>query len=126
MLSQDLLRVPAMVLAADRSIRFCGVIDKLGYIINKKFRGDIVEPILSEEDNERYALLTTMRRRPNLPWREKIGKTQYFLIRSEKLVQATIPLTPDHLLLVYFDSKQDSNYDKIIIEKILPLVREYI
>jgi hypothetical protein len=114
-----------MVLAADRSIRFCGVIDKLGYIINKKFRGDIVEPILSEEDNERYALLTTMRRRPNLPWREKIGKTQYFLIRSEKLVQVTIPVTPDHLLLVYFDSKPDSNYDKIIIEKILPLVREY-
>lgn len=122
----DYYEIPRIVLKVDNSIRFVGLVDKLGYITRKQHRGETPELIMSEEDNERYALVMTMRRRANFPWREKVGRTQYFLWRSEKLVQVAIPLTADHLVLVYFDSKVGTNYDRIILEKILPLISKYL
>lgn len=118
----DYSEIPKMVLSADKSVRFCAVIDRLGRLGCKKFREDITEPIMSEEDNEKYALLTTMRRRPRIPWSQKIGKTHYFVLRSDKLVQATIPLSDSYLLLVYLDVNNNANYDQIIMNKILPAI----
>ena len=112
------------VLSVDKAVRFCGVIDKLGHLVYKKYRADIEQPVLSEEENARYALFTTIRRRPNLPWSDKVGKTRYFLLRNDNLVQATIPLSDSHLLLVYLETNTDSNYDAIIMKKILPMIKE--
>ena len=111
------------VLSASKSIRFCGVVDKLGYIVYKKYRADIKQPILTEQENERYALITTMRRRPNLPWREKVGQVYYFALRTEKFVQTTIPISDNYLLLVYFES--DSKFDKIIVDKLVPMLEGF-
>jgi hypothetical protein len=109
------------VLSLDKAIRFCGIVDKLGHIIYQKYRSNIAAPVLADEENSRYALLTTIRRRPNLPWKEKVGRTYYFALRNENLIQTTIPVSKDHLMLVYFDAKATS-YDAIIMKKILPLI----
>jgi hypothetical protein len=111
------------ILLLDKAIRFCGIVDKLGHISYQKYRNDIAAPFLTDEENSRYALLTTIRRRPSLPWKKKVGRTQYFVIRNENLIQATIPVSEDQLMLVYFDA-ETSTYDTIIMKKILPLLRQ--
>lgn len=111
------------ILSSDKAIRFCGIVDKLGHIIYRKYRSDIDVQVLSDEENSRYALLTTIRRRPDLPWKQKIGRTYYFAMRNENLIQATIPVSEDHLMLVYFDAKTRS-YDAILMKKIMPLIRQ--
>jgi hypothetical protein len=116
--------IPQKVLEVDKCIRFCGIVDKLGYLVHQKYR-DGVLPIMSNEDNARYALLTTIRRRPRLPWKNKVGSTHYLAIRSENLIQTTIPLSKEYLMMIYFDSNA-SNYDTIIMEKILPIIKSRI
>lgn len=76
---------------------------------------------MSNEDNSRYALLTSIRRRANFPWKEKLGDTYYFARRTENLIQISIPFSNDFLMLVYFNAKIN-NYDEIIMRKIMPMI----
>lgn len=114
--------IPDKILSIDRSIRFCGIVDKLGHLVFQRYRKDAI-PIMSCEDNARYALLATIRRRPTLPWKEKTGKTLYFVMRNENLIQATIPLSSTCLMLVYFDANA-WNFEQILTKKILPMVAQ--
>lgn len=79
---------------------------KIGYLINHKYRKDIIIPLMSSNDNELYALLTTIRRRPSLQWKEKIGKTHYFAMHSENLIQVAIPIS-DWLFDAYIVWRED-------------------
>jgi hypothetical protein len=57
---------------------------------------------------------------------ENLGKT-YTICRNairEKVIGATIPMSKNHLLLVSFDAGTN-NFDSIIMEKIVPLIKEY-
>ncbi len=45
-------------------------------------------------------------------------------MRYEKVIGATIPMSKNHLLLVSFDAGTN-NFDSIIMEKIVPLIKEY-
>ena len=45
----------------------------------------------------------------------------YFVTRSENLIQTTISLLEDYLMLTYFDS-DTSDYDTIITKEILPTI----
>ena len=116
--------IPQRVLNLCSSIRFCGVINKLGYLTFHTYRSD-VKPILSLEDTERYALFTTIRRRTNLPWQHKVGKTRYFATRDDNLIRVTIPIDEECLLLAYFDVDVE-NFDRVITELILPLINTLV
>ena len=116
--------LPKLIISSDRSIRFCGIVDKLGHLVHYRYR-EGAKPMLSEQENKRYALLTTIRRRPTLPWQDKLGKTQYFVMRNEKLIRATLPLSSNHLLLVYFDVKDNNNFDRVIMNKVYPIMTRY-
>ena len=78
---------------------------------------------MSNEDSKRYALLITIRRRPSLPRKEKIGKICYFAMFSEKLIQVAISLLHGYVMLVYFDAK-NFNYDMVIMKKKLSMMRQ--
>jgi hypothetical protein len=110
------------VLDIDKSIRWVGITNKEGLIINEKYRKEVI-PILTEEENEEYASNAISRQRTRIQFEQKIGKLIYAFGKYEKLNRATIPIDTNYFLLLSMDS-QDINFDKVIMNKIIPLINE--
>lgn len=110
------------ILHIDKSIRWIGITNKEGLIINEKYRKEI-SPLLTEEENEEYASNAISRQRTRIKFEQKIGKLIYAFGKYEKINRATIPINSNYFLLLSMDS-QDVNFDQIIMNKILPLIKE--
>ncbi|HEX7258931.1 MAG TPA: hypothetical protein VF242_12815 [Nitrososphaeraceae archaeon] len=110
------------ILHIDKSIRWIGITNKEGLIINEKYRKEI-SPLLNEEENEEYASNAISRQRTRIKFEQKIGKLIYAFGKYEKLNRATIPINSSYFLLLSMDP-QDVNFDQIIMNKILPLIIE--
>jgi hypothetical protein len=110
------------ILQIDKSIRWIGITNKEGLIINEKYRKEVC-PLLNEEENEEYASNAISRQRTRIKFEQKIGKLIYAFGKYEKLNRATIPINSNYFLLLSMDS-QDVNFDQIIMDKILPLIKE--
>jgi hypothetical protein len=112
--------LPGLILPLDKSIRFCAVTNRLGYIISSGYRKDL-QPLMTVEETERYALFATIRNSTRQAWEGKIGKVRFALTRYELLTRATVPLPDNHLLLLSFDVEARS-VDDIIVDKVIPAV----
>jgi hypothetical protein len=112
--------LPELILPLDRSIRFCAVANKLGYIMSSKYRKGL-KPLMTVEETEKYALFATIRHSTRQVWENKIGKVRYTLTRYELLVRATVPLANNHLLLLSFDV-DTKNIDAIMTDKVMPAI----
>src|SRR5688500_18760706 len=110
------------ILNIDKSIRWIGITNKEGLIINEKYRKEI-SPLLTEEENEEYASNAISRQRTRIKFEQKIGKLIYAFGKYEKLNRATIPINGNYFLLLSLDSGE-LNFDKIIMERVLPLINE--
>lgn len=110
------------ILHLDASIRWVGLTNREGLILNEKYRENL-HPLLTEEENEEYASNAISRQRTRIKFEQKIGKLIYAFGKYEKLNRATIPINSNYFLLLSMDS-QDVNFDQIIMEKILPLIKE--
>lgn len=112
------------LLNADKSIRWTGITDKNGVFINERYQ-DGIRPLLSKEENQESAVSAINRHRTRLKFEPKIGKLTYAFGKYENLSRSIIPLSENYYLLLTIDSKE-SNYDKIIMEKIIPIVEREI
>ena len=110
------------ILNIDKSIRWVGITNNEGLIINEKYRKELT-PLLTEEENEEYASNAISRQKTRIKFEQKIGKLIYAFGKYEKLNRATIPINSNYFLLLSMDS-QDVNFDQIIMDKILPLIKE--
>lgn len=110
------------ILHLDASIRWVGLTNREGLILNEKYRENL-HPLLTEEENEEYASNAISRQRTRIKFEQKIGKLIYAFGKYEKLNRATIPINSNYFLLLSMDS-QDVNFDQIIMNKILPLIME--
>jgi hypothetical protein len=110
------------VLDIDKSIRWVGITNKEGLIINEKYRKESIH-LLTEEENEDYASNAISRQRTRIQFEQKIGKLIYAFGKYEKLNRATIPIDTNYFLLLSMDT-QSINFDKIIMNKIIPLINE--
>ena len=110
------------VLNIDESIRWVGITNKEGLIINEKYRKGVM-PLLTEEENEDYASNAISRQRTRIQLEQKIGELIYAFGKYEKLNRATIPIDTNYFLLLSMDPK-NINFDKIIMNKIIPLINE--
>lgn len=106
----------------DDSIRWVGLTNREGLILNEKYREDL-HPLLTEEENEEYASNAISRQKTRSKFEEKIGKLIYAFGKYEKLNRATIPINGNYFLLLSIDS-DELNFDKIIMDKVLPLINE--
>jgi len=111
------------ILAADKSIRWVGVVNKNGVIIAQQKRQGL-NLLLSDEENEDYAATAIARQRTRGKFETKIGKMLYAFGRYEMLHRATIPVSEGNYLLVTLDV-QNKDFDSVIIDKILPLVQKH-
>src|SRR5439155_8876086 len=108
------------VLNLNKSNRRVGVTNEIGVQLIEKYRKGLMS-LLTREENEEYASRTIARHKKRLKFEPKIGPLDYALVKYEKLIRAIIPITNDYYLLVSLDI-EEKDFDRIIMEKIIPFV----
>ena len=107
------------LLNLDNSLRWIGISNKYGVLINVEEREGLI-PLMSEEESEEYAASAVSRYRTRVKFQTKIGKLNYAVGRYENVTRITIPISSDYFLLLTID--KEKNYDDIILEKIFPFI----
>src|SRR5215207_3716842 len=111
------------VLNSDKSIRWVAITDQDGNIINEQNRREEYESHLNKEENQESAINTIIRQKTRTKFEPKIGKLSYALGRYQKLSRCLIPINENFYLILTIDFDQ-YDFDKIITEKIIPLIKE--
>ena len=110
------------ILNSHKSIRWVGITDQEGIIINEQYREGL-KPLFTKEENQESAINTIIRQKTRTKFEPKIGKLTYALGRYENVSRSIIPINENYYLLLNIDF-EENNFNKIIMEKILPLVKE--
>ena len=110
------------VLNSDRSIRWVAITDQDGIILNEQNREGF-DSLLTQEENQESAINTIIRQKTRTKFEPKIGKLSYALGRYQKLSRCLIPINENYYLILTMDFDQ-YNFDKIIMEKIIPLIKQ--
>lgn len=74
------------ILSVDNSIRWVGIANKFGVLINAEYREGL-QLLMSEEENEEYASLTVTRYKTRVKFQSKIGKLIYAFGKYESFVE---------------------------------------
>jgi hypothetical protein len=107
------------LLNLDSSLRWIGISNKYGVLINVEQREGL-KPLMSEEDSEEYAAAAVSRYRTRIKFQSKIGKLNYAVGRYENVTRITIPISNDYFLLLTID--KEKNYDDLINRMIIPFI----
>ena len=110
------------ILDSHKSIRWVSVIDNNGTTINEQFREGL-KPFLNKEEMDEFAKGSITRYKTRLKLESKMGKLTYLLRRHEKLTRSIIPINESYYLFLTIDF-EENNFDKIIMEKIMPLINK--
>ena len=110
------------VLNSEKYIRWVGITDQNGIIINEKHREGL-KLLLTKEENQESAINTITRHKTRTKFEPKIGKLTYAFGRYENFSRFIIPLNENYYLIITIDFKE-KNFDKIIMEKIIPLIKQ--
>ena len=110
------------ILNSDRSIRWVGITDQDGIIINEQNRKG-VKLLLTKEENQESAINTIIRQKTRTKFEPKIGKLSYAIGRYQNMSRSIIPINENYYVILTMDF-EENNFDKIIMEKIIPLIKE--
>jgi hypothetical protein len=102
------------VLNSDTSIRWVGITDQNGIIINERVREGL-KPLLTIEENHEFAINTIIRHKTRFNIESKIGELTYTFRRYTKLSRSLIPINENYYLILTMDFEQN-NFDEIIME----------
>ena len=110
------------ILNSDKSIRWVGITDQDGIIINERDREGL-KPFLTIEETHQWAIRTITRHKTRFNLESKMGKLTYLFRRYTRMSRCLIPINENYYLILTMDFDQ-YNFDKIIMEKIIPLIKE--
>ena len=123
MIEYDLIyEFSKVMLDLDPSVRWMGIANKFGVLLNAEHR-DGLEQLMTDEENEDYAALTVTRHKTRIKFQPKIGDLVYAVGKYEKVIRVTIRINEDYFLLLTLDVDA-KDYDSILVEKVIPLVRK--
>lgn len=135
------------VIAKDSSIRFAGIANQMGNLIEAAYREGL-QPLMDRQETEHYTIQTVLRASTRETFENKIGKQRYAIAVYEKLIRATVPI----VIMVRQQYDKDKNQKKqqqqqekqefkwfyllisfdlgsdvisIIEDKILPLIKQF-
>jgi muramidase (phage lysozyme) len=111
------------ILNSDKSMRWVAITDQDGNIINEQNREEGFKSLLTKEENQESAVNTIIRQKTRTKFEPKIGKLSYAIGRYEKLSRCLIPINENYYLILTMDF-EENNFDKIITEKIIPLIKK--
>ena len=104
-------------------MRWVAITDQDGNIINEQNREEGFKSLLTKEENQESAVNTIIRQKTRTKFEPKIGKLSYAIGRYEKLSRCLIPINENYYLILTMDF-EENNFDKIITEKIIPLIKK--
>jgi hypothetical protein len=132
------------VIAKDSSIRFAGIANQMGNLIEAAYREGL-QPLMDRQETEHYTIQTVLRASTRETFENKIGKQRYAIAVYEKLIRATVPIVimvrhqydkgqkkqqqqerqeiKWFYLLISFDLGSD--VISIVEDKILPLIEQF-
>jgi hypothetical protein len=110
------------VLNLEKTIRWVGITNKFGVLLNVEHKQG-VSMLLTEEENEDYAANTISRQKTRTKFEPKIGKLMYAFGRYEKVNRATVPINESYYLLLTLDV-EEKDFNTIIMDKIIPIVQK--
>jgi hypothetical protein len=110
------------ILNFNKSIRWIGITDQDGNIINERDREGL-KPFLTIEENHQWAIRTITRHKTRFNLESKMGKLNYLFRRYTRMSRCLIPINENYYLIFTMDF-EESNFDKIIMEKIIPLINQ--
>ena len=111
------------ILDIDRSIRWVGITDQNGNIINERYREGI-KLILTPEETHEWAIRTITRHITRFKHESKMGKLTYLFRRYTRMSRCLIPINENKYYLVFTMDFDQYDFDKIITEKIIPLIKQ--
>ena len=109
------------ILNLDKSIRRVGITDQNGIIINERDREGL-KPFLTIEETHQWAIRTITRHKTRFNLESKMGKLTYLFRRYTRMSRCLIPINENYYLIFTMDFDQ-YDFDKIIMEKIIPLIK---
>lgn len=112
------------VIGAGGSVRWVGIVNDNGVIVSSKQRVGL-EPILTQQDNEEYAISAITRYKTRTKFEAKTGRLSYAFGRYEGLSRATIPMTMNFYLLITLD-KEEKDFDSMIMDRIFPIIQRNV
>jgi hypothetical protein len=95
------------ILAKDLSIRFAGVANQMGNLVEGEYRPNL-EPLMNRQETEHYTMQTVFRASTRETFENKIGKQRYAIAVYEKIIRATIPI----IIIRAQDDKQEKQKQK--------------
>jgi len=110
------------ILKFNNSIRWIGITDQDGNIINERDREGL-KPFLTIDETHQWAIRTITRHKTRFQFESKMGKLTYLFRRYSRMSRCLIPINENYYLIFTMDF-EESNFDKIIMEKIIPLIKE--
>ena len=112
------------ILDIDRSIRWVGITDQNGIIINERDRPGL-NRLLTLDENHDFAVNTVNRHKTRLKFEPKMGELTYTFRRYTRMSRCLIPINNEnnYYLILTMDFDQ-YDFDKIIMEKIIPLIKK--
>ena len=110
------------ILDSDRSIRWVGITDQNGIIINERDREGL-KPFLTIEETHQWAIRTITRHKTRFNLESKMGKLTYLFRRYTRMSRCSIQINENYYLILTMDFDQ-YDFDKIITEKIIPLIQQ--
>ena len=110
------------ILHSHTSIRWVGIIDANGITIKEQYRKGL-NLLLTEEETHEFAKNTITRYKTRLKLEPKMGKLTYLFRRYTKLSRCIIPINDNYYLLLTMDF-EENDFDKIIMEKIIPIINK--
>ena len=110
------------IISCDQSIRWVSIINENGDIINERYREGL-KPFLSKEEMHESAVNAIIRHKSRLKFEPKIGKLTYAFGKYEKLGRSIIPINENYYLFLTINF-EESNFDEIIMKKIIPLIQK--
>ena len=93
-----------------------------GIIINERDREGL-KPFLPIEENHDFAINTINRHKMRLKFEQKMGELTYTYRRYTRMNRCLIPINENYYLILTIDFDQ-FDFDKIIMDKIIPLIKQ--
>jgi hypothetical protein len=110
------------IMDSHKSIRWVGIIDHNGIVITEQYREGL-KPFLTVEENHEFAKDSISRYKTRLKLEQKMGKLIYLFRRYEKVNRSIIPINEKYYLFLAMDF-EEKEFDKIIMNEILPLIKK--
>src|ERR671924_2198165 len=111
------------IIESDKTIRFVGIVNKMGNPLISRYRSGLT-PLLTPSEIEIYAMQSVLRMNTRKDYELKLGKPIYSFTLYEKIKRVTIPLESNDypILMASFDIEAD--HESIILKKIIPFVKK--